>query len=175
MKDAGCFQDGAAAGTFDDIDARFFSGRSYAAFIPGSLSVMFSGLPPFAGKTLKTEAFPGNTRVTADSNYALAMNKATKKKAAVAKFLAFAASAAGQKIYCDLTGALPLAFNKNTKLAPQYSDIAAMLKAGKTFSHPKTTWTGSAAVTIKLGTGIQGLLTGQTQVGKVLKTADSTW
>lgn len=175
MNKAGCFQDGVAAGTFDDIDARFFSGRAYAAFLPGNLSITFSNLPPFKGKVLKTMAFPGNTQVTADSNYALAINAASKKKAAAAKFLAFAASAAGQKVYSDVAGTLPLSFSKNTVLAPQYSEIQGMLKAGKTFSHPKTTWTGSPAVSIKIGTGIQGLLTGQTEVGKVLKTADSTW
>lgn len=174
MKDAGCFQDGVAAGTFDDIDANFIGGKSYAAFIPGALSVAFS-YGPMRGKTLKTMAFPGNAKVTAESNYALAINAKSKKQAAAKKFISWVASAAGQKVYCDVTGAVPLSFTKTTKLPEQYSEIAAMLKAGKTFTHPKTTWSGSPAVTIKIGAGIQGLLTGQTQVGKVLKTADATW
>ncbi len=174
MKNAGCFQDGAAAATFDDIDKLFIGGKSYAAFIPGALSVAFSK-GPMRGKTLKTMAFPGNNKVTAESNYALAVNTASKKQAAAKKFITFVASSAAQKIYCDLTGAIPLTFTKDTVLPEQYSEIAGFLKAGKTFSHPKTTWTGSSAVTIKIGTGVQGLLTGQTTTGKVLKTADAAW
>lgn len=174
MKDAGCFQDGVAAATFDDIDKYFFSSKSYAAFLPGSLSVAFS-FGPMRGKTLKTMAFPGNARVTAESNYGLAVNAASKKQAAAKKFISFVASAAGQKIYCDVTGLLPLTFSKSTVLPEQYSEIDAMLRKGMTFTHPKTTWTGNAAVSIKIGTGIQGLLTGQTTVGKVLKTADAAW
>jgi raffinose/stachyose/melibiose transport system substrate-binding protein len=175
MHKAGCFQDGVAAGTFDNIDAKFIGAKTaYAAFIPGSLSVVF-GNGPMRGNELKTRAFPGNKKVTFDSNYALGINAKTKKLAAAKKFITYAASAAGQKVYADAGGYLPLTFDKNTVVAPQYSEIVGMLKSGNTFSHPKTTWNTTPAVTIKLGTGVQGIMTGQATIDQVLKSADAAW
>jgi raffinose/stachyose/melibiose transport system substrate-binding protein len=174
MKDAKCFQDGVAAGTFADIDANFIGGKSYAAFIPGSLSVGFSN-GPMKGKTLKTHAFPGAKRVSAESNYAFGVNAKTSKLAAAKKFINFASSAAGQKVYAAASGAFPLKIDANTKLPEQYSALIPFLKKGMTFTHPKTTWNTSAQVTMKLGTGIQGLFTGQASVGQVLRSADAAW
>jgi raffinose/stachyose/melibiose transport system substrate-binding protein len=166
MKNAGCFQDGAAAGGFvDAIDNRFFTGKSYAVFVPGGTSVSFSNLPFLKAYTIKTAVFPGSKRLAVSNNYELAVAK---------KFIDFAATTAAQTAGQAASGNLPISNIDTKTLKVQYSTVAPYLKSGMTYAFPNQAWE-APEVYVKLGTGIQGLLTGQATVDQVLKSVDAAW
>jgi raffinose/stachyose/melibiose transport system substrate-binding protein len=175
MKNAGCFQDGAAAGGFvDAIDNRFFTGKSYSVFVPGGTAVAFSNIPFMKQYELKTAVFPGSPRLAVSNNYALAVNAKSKKLAAAKKFIDFAATTAAQAAGQAASGNLPIANVKASALKVQYSEIAGYLAQGKTYAFPNQAWE-APEVYVKLGTGVQGLLTGQATVDQVLKSVDAAW
>lgn len=175
MTAAGCFQDGAAAGGFKDaIDDRFFAGKTYSVFVPGGTSVAFSNIPFLKKWTLKTGIFPGSKRLPVSSNYALSVNSKTKKLAAAKAFINYAASVTGQNIYQKVSGNLPVQGIDASKIPVQYSEIASYLKSGKTYSFPNQGW-AAPEVYIRLGTGIQGLLTGRAIIDQVLLAVDRAW
>jgi raffinose/stachyose/melibiose transport system substrate-binding protein len=55
MNESGCFQDGAAGGTFDTITAGLGGGTSLTAAVPGSAAASISGA---TGSDLNVQAFP---------------------------------------------------------------------------------------------------------------------
>ncbi|MEY4425449.1 MAG: hypothetical protein RJB56_1076 [Actinomycetota bacterium] len=175
MTAAGCFQDGAAAGGFvDAIDNRFFAGKSYSVFVPGGTSVAFSNIPFMKKYVLKTGIFPGAQRLPVSSNYALAVNAKTKKLAAAKAFINYASTITGQNIYQKVSGNLPVQGVDPAKLPVQFSEIAPYLKSGMTYAFPNQAW-GAPEVYIRLGTGIQGLLTGRAIIDQVLLAVDRAW
>lgn len=174
MSNAGCFQDGAAAGGFKDaIDDRFFGKKSYAIFVPGGTAVGFSHIPFFADQTLKVHAFPGAARVPVGINYSLGVNAKSKKAAAALKFINFTATAAGQAAYQKVSGELPVTKIDATKAPVQYSEVIGLVNAGKIYPFPNQLWTAQVYQT--LGTGIQGLLNDQAAVYQVLASVDAAW
>ena len=178
MKAAGCFQKGAEAGGFADaIDANFFGKKAYAVFVPGSTSIPFSNyVPPLKGETIVTAYIPAvkaaNTRIPASVNYALGVNAKTKASKAALAFINFASTAAGQSAFQKITGGLPMD-GKGT-LLKEYNLIKPLLTAGKTFDLPFASFTNTQVSTV-MAKGAQGLLTGQTEIGKILKAMDSAW
>ncbi len=175
MTAGGCFQDGAASGGFvDAIDNRFFTGKSYSVFVPGGTSVAFSNIPFMKKYTLKTAVFPGSKRLAVSSNYALAVSAKTKKLAAAKAFINFASTAEGQAVYQKVAGTLPVQNIDPAKLPVQYSEIVPFLQSGMTYGFPNQAW-GAPEVYVRLGTGIQGLLTGRAIIDQVLLAVDRAW
>jgi raffinose/stachyose/melibiose transport system substrate-binding protein len=175
MTAAGCFQDGAAAGGFKDaIDDRFFAGKTYSVFVPGGTSVAFSNIPFMKKWTLKTAVFPGAKRLAVSSNYALAVNAKTKKLAAAKAFINFASTVTGQNVYQKVSGTLPVQAIDPAKLPVQYSEVIPYLQKGLTYGFPNQSW-GAPEVYVRLGTGIQGLLTGRAIIDQVLLSVDRAW
>jgi raffinose/stachyose/melibiose transport system substrate-binding protein len=177
MKAAGCFQKGAEAGGFADaIDANFFGHKAYAVFVPGSTSIPFSGVPPIKNDRIVTAYVPAvkaaNTRIPASVNYALAVNAKTKASKAATAFINFAATTAGQSVFQKVTGGLPMD-GKGT-LPKQYDIIKPLLLAKKTFDLPFASFTNTQVSTV-MAQGAQGLLTGQTEISKILKAMDAAW
>lgn len=178
MNKAGCFQKGFEAGGFGDaIDTRFFGQQSYAVFVPGGTSVVFSKfVPPLKGQDIVTAYIPAvkaaDTRVPVSSDYAWAANAKTQNAAAVKVFINFAASAEGQKAYTDISGSLNV---KDTGTIPdQYKLMLPFLKAGKTYPIPYTLFS-NPEVTARMAAGTIGTMTGQAGISKVLKAMDSAW
>lgn len=178
MQKAGCFQKGYEAGGFGDaIDTRFFGQQSYAVFVPGGTSKVFRNfVPPLKGQDIQTVAIPAakaaDTRVPVSSDYAWAANAKTKNLAAVRVFMNFAASAAGQKAYTDISGSLSV---KGGEAMPDnYKLLAPLVKAGKTYPIPYTLFT-SPEVTARMAAGTIGTMSGAVGISKVLKSMDSAW
>lgn len=176
MKAAGCFQKGAeAAGFADGIDNQFFAKKAYAVFVPGPTSVPFSNVPPIKDQQIVTAYIPAvkaeNTRIPASVNYAIAVNAKTKASKAALAFINFAATS-GQAIYQKVTGGIPM--NGKGTLPKQYDLIAPLLRAGKTFDLPFASFTNAQVSTV-MAKGAQGILTGQTEISKILKAMDSAW
>lgn len=183
MKNANCFQDGAAGADFGSgIDANFFAHKAYAVFVPGSTSVVFKKfVPPTRGEDIVTEAFPGTTAaqtaVPASVNYALSVNAKTKAKTAVTAFINFVASPTGQTTYQKLSGGLPTTAKltaTNVPDADAYRKVIDLANSKKTYPFPDKGFT-NGAVYVALGTGVQGLLTGQATVAQVLQSMDAAW
>ncbi|WP_173921639.1 ABC transporter substrate-binding protein [Agromyces sp. Marseille-P2726] len=177
MNEGGCFQDGAAGGTFDAITAGIGGGTSLTAAVPGSAA---TSIGEAAGIDLTVQAFPpadGQGDFTlASANYAWAINAAADDdaKAAAQDFLDWVAEPEQAQKYADLSGAVPITGVSADTLLPEYEPIGALLESGAFTGLPNSTWP-NPAVYDALGVGVQGLLTGQKTVDQVLADMDAAW
>lgn len=177
MNDAGCYQDGAAGGTFDSITQGLGGGSSLTAAVPGSAAASIAGA---TGAELNVQAFPpasGQTPFTVTSaNYAWGINAASSDdvKASAQAFLDWAAEPANATAYAEMAGWVPITGIDAANLLPQYAPIGDLLSNGDYTSLPNATWP-NPAVYDTLGAGVQGLLTGQTTVDQVLADMDAAW
>lgn len=175
LNDAGCFQEAPEAGTFDTITNNLVGELSYAGAIPSGAAFGLGGANPNANFVVNP--FPGakadDAIVSASVNYSLGVNAKTPAAAAVKKFLDFAASAEGAGVFPAVSGNLQLGADFSA-LPPQYGGVAQLLTDGKTYALPNSAWE-NAEVYNALGTGVQGLFTGQATVEDVLKAMDAAW
>lgn len=177
MNEKGCFQDGVAGGTFDNITAGIGGGTSFTAATPGSAAASIGGA---TGLDITVQAFPpasGQDAITlASANYAWAINAGSDDavKDAAQDFLDWAAQPEQAKKYADLAGYVPITGVDAATLLPAYEPIADMLESGAFVGLPNASWP-NPAVYDALGTGVQGLLTGQKTVDDVLSDMDAAW
>lgn len=177
MNDAGCYQDGAAGGTFDSITQGLGGGSSLTAAVPGSAAASISGA---TGAELNVQAFPpasGQSAFTVTgANYAWGINASSSDdvKASAQAFLDWAAQPENATAYAETAGWVPITGIDTATLLPQYQPIGDLLANGDYTGLPNATWP-NAAVYDALGAGVQGLLTGQTTVDQVLASMDAAW
>ncbi len=177
MNDAGCFQDGAAGGTFDSITQGLGGGTSLSAAVPGSAA---ASIGTATGAELNVQAFPpakGQKPFTVTgANYAWGVNASSDDavKASAQAFLDWVAQPENAKAYADLSGSVPITGIDKATLLPEYSPIGDLLSDGAYVGVPNATWP-NPAVYEALGTGVQGLLTGQKTVDQVLEDMDAAW
>ena len=177
MNEGGCFQDGAAGGTFDSITAGIGGGTSLTAAVPGSAA---TSIGEAAGLELTVQAFPpadGQGDCTlASANYAWAINSAADDgaKAAAQEFLDWVAQPEQAQKYAELSGAVPITGVSADGLLPVYEPIGDLLESGAYTGLPNATWP-NPAIYDALGVGVQGLLTGQKTVDQVLEEMDAAW
>lgn len=177
MNDSGCFQDGAAGGTFDNITAGLGGGTSLTASVPGSAA---ASIMQATGATLNVQAFPpaqGQEAFTVTgANYAWAINASSDDavKASAQSFLDWVAEPENAKEYAELSGAVPITGIETDELLPQFEPIGELLSSGSYAGLPNATWP-NPAVYEALGSGVQGLLTGQSTVDSVLESMDAAW
>lgn len=177
LNDSGCFQDGAAGGTFDSITQGLGGGTSLTAAVPGSAA---SSISEATGAELNVQAFPpadgGKAFTVTGANYAWAINAASDDavKASAQAFLDWVAEPDNAKEYADLSGSVPITGIVPDELAPAYKPIGDLLANGDFTGTPNATWP-NPAVYDALGAGVQGLLTGQKTVDQVLDEMDAAW
>lgn len=177
MNDSGCFQDGAAGGTFDSITAGLGGGTSLTAAVPGSAAASISSA---TGAELNVQAFPpadgGDAFTITGANYAWGINASSDDavKASAQAFLDWVAQPENAKEYADLSGSVPITGIDEATLLPEYAPIGGLLGDGSYVGVPNATWP-NPAVYEALGTGVQGLLTGQKTVDQVLADMDAAW
>jgi raffinose/stachyose/melibiose transport system substrate-binding protein len=178
MKSAGCFQQGAEGAGFDAITNNMAQGTSVSFFGPlGSASELQKAAPE---QKFVAEAFPpatssGKAFGIASATYSLSLNAASQKKDAANAFLNWLADPAQANVFAQASGGLPITgLDKIDFSKTIYSDVADLLKNGDYTPLPNSGWKNSA-VYDALGTGVQGLLTGQSTVETVLKSMDTAW
>lgn len=177
LNDTGCFQDGAAGGTFDNITAGIGGGTSLTAATPGSAAASIGGA---TGLDITVQAFPpadGQEPFTlASANYAWAINAKSDDavKTSAQDFLDWAAQPEQAKTYADLAGYVPITGVTADDLLPSYAPIGDLLESGAYTGLPNASWP-NPAVYDALGVGVQGLLTGQKTVDQVLADMDAAW
>lgn len=176
MGEAGCFQRGVQAGNFPGISQSLFAGRAYAAFIPGGSARDYR-----AESGQEHSVFPvpmtNNTsqqRIIYGVSYALAVNAQTQKAAGAKAFVNFVVSPAGQRAFTAISGGLPIDGTFNANRTPWFRPVASMVTTKKVQPSPTRGWT-DPAVYNRMGTGIQGILTGQATVNQVLQNMDTAW
>ena len=179
LRDARCFQDGVEAGTPADIAKQVSSGSSVGFLSVGSTIGAIAGLNPAV--TFSAEVFPGDdareTRMFLSPTSALAINaKASDATAAAAvTFLEWLAEPTNSDAYAALTGNISITATAHTKLPAHYAALAPfMADAALTQPVASAFWPNSEVYTA-LGTGVQGLLTGQLKAEQVLASMDTAW
>lgn len=178
LKDAGCFQKGAAGAGFDAITKGLASGTSVAGFIPApswkQLASAASGTD-FAVRALPAEKGSGKDFVYASANYAFSVNAASKNKDAAKAFLDWAAEPAQTKAFAEIDGALPVSGLDSYDFAGgAYKNVGDLIKNGDYSPLPNIQWPNSA-VYDALATGVQGIITGQKSPDQVLQAMDAAW
>lgn len=179
MNNAGCFQDGAIGGNFDAITRGMVEGTALSAAIPGSAATALSGASK-GEQTFDVRAVPPTSGeapwIIASPLYAWASNASSDSgvKLAVQDFLDWAAQPENLVEFADLSGAIPVAGADAADISPQFAPVAELIASGSFSPEPNLAWP-NASVYDALGTGMQGLLTGQNSVDDVLASMDAAW
>ncbi|PRY13394.1 ABC transporter substrate-binding protein [Kineococcus rhizosphaerae] len=180
MKDAGCFQEGVAGAGFAEITQALTSGSSLGIFAPGGAAVEIAASTP--GQEFAVAVPPGktadDTRLTVTTSNAIAVSAESEHLEAAKKFVEFATQPAQQDAFAKISGNLSLTSlsdEGSAAVSPQLANISPFL-ADQEKQTPLgyITWS-SGAVTDAVGTGVQGLLTGQTTPADVLKAMDAAY
>lgn len=179
MKDASCFQDGAAGAGFDAITGGIVQGKALSAAIPGSAAAVLTGASQ--GKyELNVQAVPpaegGDPWIIASPLQAWASNAKSDPsvKLAVQKFLDWAAEPENLVEFANLSGGIPVAGADPSEFSPQFAAVADLIADGSFSPEPNLSWP-NPSVYDALCVGMQGLLTGQTDVDGVLASMDAAW
>ncbi|MBT2249329.1 extracellular solute-binding protein [Arthrobacter sp. BHU FT2] len=178
LKDAGCFQKGAAGAGFDAITKGLASGTALAGFIPATswkqLQSATAG-SEFGVRALPAEEGSGKDFLYASANYAFSINAASKNKEAAKAFLAWAAEPEQTKAFAEIDGALPVSgLDSYDFEGGAYKNVGDLIKDGKYGPLPNIQWPNSA-VYDALATGVQGIITGQKTPDQVLQAMDAAW
>jgi raffinose/stachyose/melibiose transport system substrate-binding protein len=178
LNQGGCFQAGVEGGGFDAITNGLSGGTSVAGFIPSGAAIeIAAAAPPEAG--FAVEPFPaadgGKPYIVASTNYTLSISAASQQKAAATAFLDWMATDEAQQKYYEYSGELPVSAYKTIDLSKTiYAPIVGLLSDGSYTTLPNNVWP-NPAVYDALGTGVQGLLTGQKTIDDVLTAMDTAW
>lgn len=177
MNDDGCFQDGAAGGTFDAITSGIGGSTSLTAAVPGGAAASISSA---TGLDLNVQAFPPadgqEAYMMASANYAWGINASSDDavKASAQAFFDWLADPEQSVAFAELSGNVPITGATAENLLPSYEPIGTLLETGAYAGLPNASWP-NPAVYDALGTGVQGLLTGQKTVDQVLADMDAAW
>ena len=179
MNDGGCFQEGAAGGNFDSITGGLIGGTALSASIPGSAATALSGASQ--GKyTLDVRPFPPagseDPWLIASPLFAWASNGKSDESVqlAVQEFLDWVAQPENSVEFANLSGSIPVAGAEDAELLPQYAPVGDLVSAGSYSPEPNLSWP-NASVYDALSVGMQGLLTGQTNIDGILESMDAAW
>jgi len=173
---AGCFQPGAQGAGFDALTNGSAQGQLFGFFAPSGAAV---DINTASGGHVHLVALPfpapaGATYASVSSDVSIAGSAHTRSPKLVASFLAYLASPAGQKILSTGSGYFPVGTTSASALSPVYQPVASMITSRQYRNFPTIDWP-NGKVYADLGSGVQGLLTGQTTVQQVLQQMDSDW
>ena len=178
FKDAGCYQDGAAGAGFDQLFPSVAQGKVAAVFAPaGAVAALRAQVKD---GSFDVAVIPGktaeDTRLIASPGNALAINAAGKHKGSAMKFLEFLAQPANQDALAKANGNVSVTAAISGTVPAQFPTLEPFFSEPdkKIVTQPNYLWPNSG-VYDSLGTGIQGLLTGQATPDQVLKTMDEQY
>jgi raffinose/stachyose/melibiose transport system substrate-binding protein len=173
---AGCFQPGAPGAGFDALTNGSSRGQLFGFFAPSGAAV---DIDAASGGHVHLVALPfpspsGPTYLSLSSDVSIAGSAHTKSPKLVASFLEYLASPAGQKILASGSGYYPVGTTDISSLGPVYQPVASVIITRQTRNFPTIDWP-NGKVYADLGSGVEGLLTGQATVKQVLQQMDSDW
>ncbi|WP_322410265.1 ABC transporter substrate-binding protein [Microbacterium invictum] len=177
MIDAGCFQNGAAGGTFDSITQGLGGQTSLSAPVPGSAAAQINAN---AGLELDVRSFPPadgqEPYALISANYAWVINASADDavKQSAQAFLDWAAEPEQAQTFADIAGLVPISGASADTVSVEYQPIGDLLESGSYTGFPVETWP-NPAVYEALSVGVQGLFTGQKTVDQILDEMDAAW
>lgn len=177
MRDAGCFQAGAEAGVIADNVPAIAAGTSLGGFAPGGQVGDLRRVNP--DNEYVSTAFPGDNGekwMFASPSNMLALNASSdeaKQKAGL-DFLAWIAEPENADALAEVSGNLSIRAGAGAELPDQYQYLSDYFTDESYQPLANLQWP-SPEIYNTLGTGVQGLLTGQTKVDDVLKAMDAAW
>lgn len=179
MYKANCFQSGASGGTFDDLTNLLGSGKAGAVASPTFSIPTVESAAHLQLNTFGAFGSDGEGGALGNFGNAVSLNPHTKNMAAAQEFLKFLAAGEGQHIFASADGNPSYNQIKTGSIPAKLglSGIAKALKQQTTtgkISWPPADWPNQAVYNA-LGTGVQGLMTGQTTVKGVLQAMDQAW
>lgn len=179
MNDSGCFQAGAAGGGFDAITNGVSGGTALSAGIPGAAVPSLEGASG-GSVTLDVHAFPGEEGekpwVIASPLYSFVSNAGADESVqlAVQQFLDWVAEPVNSEQFASLAGSVPVAQSEDSELLAQYAPIATLIETNSYSPEPNLQWSNASVYDV-LGSGLQGVLTGQKTPESVLSDMDREW
>lgn len=180
MNEAGCFQDGVASGGFEAIVGETTSARALGLFSPSGAA---KALGEASGGAVTLEVRPApapagyDTYLSVTAAFSIAGSAKTKSPKLVESFLKFLASVEGSAAFADAQGSIPTVGADASSLLPQYQPVASFFSEDgqdQARGWPPLGWP-NARVLESLGSGVQGLVTGQLTVDEVLARLDQDW
>ena len=177
LYDSGCFQDGATSAGFDALTNGASSGQILGFFAPSGAA---KEIMDAAGGHVKLVILPvpapsgTKTYLAVSADQSVAVSAKTKSPTVATNFLKYILSPKGQENFANSTGAIPVEQGASSKLLPQYETVKDLIAAGDVRGYPSLDWP-NAKIYNDLGSGVQGILTGQMTVKQVLQQMDSDW
>jgi raffinose/stachyose/melibiose transport system substrate-binding protein len=177
MFDAKCFQDGAESAGFDALTNGASQGKILGFFAPSAAAKQIMDA---AGGHVKLVILPiaapdgTKTYLSLSADQSVAASAKTKSPKLSTDFLKYILSGQGQQAYSTLVGTIPVNASASTTLLPQYQPVKDLVTQNDVRGYPATGWS-NAKVYADLGSGVQGILTGQMTVDQVLKQMDADW
>ncbi|KHK97441.1 hypothetical protein LK09_11790 [Microbacterium mangrovi] len=177
MFDAKCFQDGAESAGFDALTNGASQGKILGFFAPsGAAKQIMDAAGGHVKLVIQPIAAPAGTKtyLSLSADQSVAASAKTKSPKLATDFLRYILSGEGQQAYSALIGTIPINTSASTKLLPQYAPVKDLITNDDVRGYPPTSWS-NAKVYADLGSGVQGILTGQMTVDQVLKQMDADW
>lgn len=176
MKNAGCFQAGAAATTVEQTTSMFTSGN---ALMIAAYSSTFAGLSainpslrygelPMPGETAK------QTSVLLNPGISFAVSSTSKVKTAAETFIDFVAQPRYAEKFSQAAGTPALSQVTQKDLPQEFSALEPAVRAGRTYAAPTNFYWNSLVYEAAQVNSV-GLITGQATVDDVLKAMDQAW
>ncbi|MGN7950338.1 ABC transporter substrate-binding protein [Microbacterium sp. 22215] len=178
MNDAGCFQPGKEGAGIDALIGGVVDGTSLAMFAPGGTFADLLRASP--DQNFVVNQFPPANEGDkvfglVSSNYALSLNANAKNKDAALAYLKWMEKPEQSQAFADAQGSLPVSGLEDYDFeGTAYEAVEDVVTSGSYVPLPNASWP-NAAVYDALGTGVQGLLTGQRTVEQVLQSMDDAW
>lgn len=178
LRDRGCFQDGVEAGAIADNVPSIAAGTVVGGFAPGGSIGDMSRVNP--DNDFVATAFPGpspgESRIFASTSNLFAINAASgeREQAAALDFLAWLGETENADKTASLSGNISVRAGAGASLPPQFQPVEEYFAESNFQPLASLLWP-SPGVYDALGSGVQGLLTGQTTIDAVLAAMDAAW
>ena len=177
MKERGCFPRGVEAFGIGQAGPRFASGQDLMWVLPAGAKNSVRGF----NRDAKWNVFPfpadtaAATRLPLSPSNALSVNAKSGNRREALQLVDFFAREGQSRLFAKVIGNISLHQAKTGRgIDPELTGIVPWTRdAKKTFPFINIQWTGDTYV--QLGTGVQGLLTGQRTVDQVLRAMDDAW
>jgi raffinose/stachyose/melibiose transport system substrate-binding protein len=176
-KDHGCFPDGVEGAGFPELTNAITSGSTLGIFAPSGAVVDSKAAAPtqdFGAAVLPAATVAGTRSILSPSN-GLAVNAASPNQDAALKLLEFFTEPTTQDLFAKTSGNVSLAATASTGVPADLTGLGDFLTdPAKHVPLPNLFWP-NGGVYDALGTGVQGLLTGQATPEVVLEAMDAAW
>jgi raffinose/stachyose/melibiose transport system substrate-binding protein len=179
MKDAGCFQPGAAGTSGPAANAQFARGQALMLpAITNMKGLIDAGKPQFK---YSQHQFPGGTdpnqiRTFAHLSLSLGVNahSSAADRTAAQTFVDFFARPKQNALFAEIQGGVTqYEFKKNQLPAYMSSELSVLTESKYVISPVETWW--NASVLLQMQQNQVGLITGQRSIDDVLNAMDAAW